>query len=449
MGFKKDFAWGAATAAYQIEGAYNEDGRGLSVWDVFTHESGHVFDDHTGDVACDHYHRYKDDIRLMRELGIKAYRFSLSWTRIMPEGRGHINEAGVRFYSDLVDELLKNGIEPYITLFHWDYPYELHKRGGWLNPDSVGWFADYAAVVAERLSDRVRNFITFNEPQCFIGLGYLNGEHAPGEKHTARDGLIMCHNVMKAHGAAIRAMRAAAKQDIRIGYAPTGTMPIPETEGERDIKAARDMMFACPDINNFVWSTAFWSDPVVLGRYPEGFMEKCGELMPEIMPGDMELISEPMDFYCQNIYQGIMVRAGEDGKAEVLPRIVGYAKSAMNWPVDPECMRWGPRFLYERYRLPVYITENGIASNDVVSQDGGVHDAARIEYIRCHLIELEKAADDGADIAGYFLWSLMDNFEWARGYSERFGMIYVDYPTQKRIIKDSGYWYRDRIEKNR
>ena len=446
MGFKKDFVYGVATAAYQIEGAYNEGGRGLSIWDVFTHEYGRIFDGHTGDIACDHYHRVKDDVRLMKEIGIQAYRFSISWTRLFPDGTGKLNEAGVRFYNELIDELIQNGIEPYITLFHWDYPYELYKRGGWLNPDSVRWFADYSGKVSELYSDRVKYFMTFNEPQCFIGLGFLYGEHAPGLKCPHRDVFAMWHNVLKAHGAACMAMRAAAKQPIKIGYAPTSTVPCPATGSPEDIKAARDTYYASLPLENWTGSMVWWSDPVILGKYPEDGLEMYKKYLPQFKSDDLKLINQPLDFLGQNIYSGIKTRMGTSGVPEFVKNGVGAPKTAMNWAIMPECLYWGAKFLYERYKLPIYITENGIAVNDVVSPDGAVHDSARIDYLERHLTMLEKAANEGADIRGYFQWSLMDNFEWARGYSERFGLVYVDYETQNRIIKDSGYWYRDKIK---
>lgn len=445
MYFKKDFVWGAATASYQIEGAYDEDGRGMSVWDVFSHQPGKVFNNHNGDIACDHYHRFREDVKLMKEIGIKAYRFSISWTRLMPDGTGEVNEKGVKFYSDLIDELLKKGIEPYITLFHWDYPYTLYKKGGWLNPDSVKWFADYAELVVKLFSDRVTHFITFNEPQCFIGCGFLYGEHAPGLKCGYKDLLEMAHNALKAHGAAVIAMRAAAKQPIKIGYAPTGTAAYPSSNSKADIDAARKLMFECPDVEHCVSGISWWSDPVVLGHYPDDGLKKYVDYLPEITDEDMKLIHQPLDFYCQNIYQGMEVSADENGNPKIMPRKIGYDKNAMNWPINPECLYWGPKFLYERYKLPFYISENGMASNDMVSEDGGVHDANRIEFLRRHLNAYEQAAKDGTDCCGYFHWSLMDNFEWSLGYSERFGLIYVDYETQQRIIKDSGYWYENYI----
>ena len=449
MAFKKNFVWGTATAAYQIEGAWNEDGKGLNVWDAFTHEPDNIYMGQTGDVACDHYHRYKEDVKLMKSLGIKAYRFSISWSRIFPEGTGKINPKGVQFYSNLIDELIANGIEPYITLFHWDYPYALHKKGGWLNDDSVKWFADYAAKISELFSDRVTHFITFNEPQCFIGAGYMTSPHAPGYKVLYKDVFQICHNVLKAHGAAVIALRENAKQPIKVGYAPTGTSCYPASESPADIEAARKIMFACPPLSrNVMWSITWWSDPVLLGHYPSDGLQMYKEYLPEITNDDMKLINQPIDFYGQNIYEGSMVKADENGNPRVVPNKQGHAKTAIQWPITPKVLRWGPRFLYERYGKPIYITENGMSAHDTVSLDGKVHDPNRIDYLNRYLIELEKATDDGAEIDGYFIWSFMDNFEWAKGYSDRFGIVYVDYETQERMPKDSAYWYKNWIEEH-
>lgn len=449
MGFKKDFVWGAATASYQIEGAWNEDGKGLSIWDVFSHEPNKICEGHTGDVACDHYHRYKQDVKLMKQLGIKAYRFSISWPRLIPNGVGKLNPKGVEFYSNLIDELLENGIEPYITLFHWDYPYELYKKGGWLNDDSVNWFADYAARVAELFSDRVKNFITFNEPQCFIGESYLGAAHAPGLRVSYKDVFQMCHNVLKAHGAAVIALRKNAKQPIKIGFAPTGTVCYPSSENEADIEAARKNMFKCNYINNGVmWNISWWSDPVILGKYPQDGLELYKEYLPEITDEDMKLINQPIDFFGSNIYNGEEVKSDSNGNPVIVARKIGHGKTAIQWTVTPESLRWGPRFYYERYKLPFFITENGMSAHDVVSLDGKVHDPNRIDFLNRYLIELEKATDDGVDIGGYFQWSFMDNFEWAKGYTERFGLVYVDYETQQRIPKDSAYWYKNWIEEH-
>lgn len=450
MGFEKDFVWGVATSSYQIEGAWREDGKGLSVWDMFSHEPGRIYDGTTGDIACDHYHRFRDDVKLMKELGIQAYRFSISWPRIIPDGVGDTNEKGIQFYSELIDSLLENGIKPYITLFHWDYPYELYKKGGWLNPDSVDWFANYAKKVVELFSDRVEYFITFNEPQCFIGDGYVAGVHAPGLKVSYKDTFQICHNVLKAHGAAVIAMRAAAKRPIKIGYAPTCKPIYPEIETAENIEAARKAFFACPPLGERVMSNvSWWSDPVFFGKYPDDGIELYKEFLPEITEADMELISQPLDFYGQNIYNGKAVTVDSNGATRVTANGPGSPKTAMNWPVTPKALRWGPRFLYERYNLPIYITENGMAAHDAVSLDGSVHDPNRIDFVHRYLIELEKAINDGSDIRGYFLWSFLDNYEWAKGYSDRFGIVYVDYETQERIPKDSALWYRDWIQKNK
>ncbi len=449
MSFNKDFVWGTATASYQIEGAWNEDGRGESVWDVFSHQDGNVYENHTGDVACDHYHKFKDDVRLMKELGIKAYRFSLSWPRIFPNGTGEINEKGVKFYNDLIDELVKNGIEPYVTLFHWDYPYALYQKGGWMNDESVEWFANYAGKVSELFSDRVKHFITFNEPQCFIGSGFLEGVHAPGIKAPNKDIFKMCHNVLKAHGAGVIALRKNAAQDIKVGYAPTCTASYPSEETPENIEAVRKLFFECPPIEeNFMWNVSWWSDPVMLGKYPEDGLKKYKDYLPEITEEDMRLINQPIDFYGQNIYNGKEYSVDKDGNAVLVKRKEGSPKTAIQWPVTPECLRWGPRYLYERYKKPIFITENGMSAHDWVSLDGKVHDPNRIDFINRYLNELSKAIDDGADVRGYFVWSFMDNFEWSKGYSDRFGIVYVDYESQERIPKDSAYWYKNWIEEH-
>lgn len=448
MGFQKDFKWGVATAAYQIEGAFQEDGKGLNIWDVFCREKGRTFDGHTGEIACDHYHRFREDVALMKELGIKAYRFSISWSRLLPTGTGKLNPAGVKFYNELIDALLDAGIEPFVTLYHWDLPYDLYRKGGWLNPESVNWFAEYTKDVAELYSDRVSNFFTFNEPQCFIGNACLRGFHAPGVHGMVRDTLEMAHNVLKAHGTAVKVLREYAKSDVKVGYAPTCNMSYPDSDKPEDIEAARMTLFEVKETEDWAWNVAWWSDPVMLGSYPEEGLKKYREYLPEITKDDMKLINQPLDFYGQNIYNGVRVRMGSDGKPEVVKRYDGYPKTSLDWPVTPECLYWGPRFLYERYKKPIYITENGMSCHDVISLDGKVHDPNRIDFLNRYLRELKKCAEDGTDIRGYFLWSLLDNFEWHTGYAERFGIVYVDYPSQRRIIKDSGYWYRQTIQEN-
>ncbi len=448
MGFAKDFVWGAATSSYQIEGTGRDSGKGQNIWDVFTKEPGRVYEGHTGDIACDHYHRFREDVAYMKELGLKGYRFSIDWSRVLPEGTGKVNEKGIDFYNALIDELLEQGIEPYITLYHWELPYEIYKRGGWMNPEIVEWFGQYARLVAERFSDRVKYFFTLNEPQCFVGLGFLQGCHAPGVKAPLRDTFEMAHNALKAHGRAVQMLRAYGKQNVQIGYAPTSGMCYPEKETPKDIEAARKALFALPDdLSNWTWNVSWWSDPVILGKYPEEGMKKYEKYLPVITDEDMKLISQPIDFYGQNIYNGRCIRMGTDGRPEEVRRPAVFPKTATNWPVTPEALYWGPKFLYERYRKPIYITENGMACHDTVSQDGKVHDPNRIDFLARYLKNLKRAAEE-IDIRGYFQWSLMDNFEWDKGYAERFGIIYVDFETQERIWKDSAYWYRDLIRRN-
>ena len=450
MSFRKDFVWGAATASYQVEGAAYEDGKGLNIWDVFCKEDGHVYEHHTGDVACDQYHRYKEDVAIMKELGLKAYRFSVNWARILPEGTGKVNEKGLAYYDNLVNCLIENGIEPYMTLYHWDLPYALHQRGGWLNPQSPEWFYEYAKLMAAHFSDRVSHFFTFNEPQCTVGLGYVTGEHAPGLKVGPYDYFSIWHNVLKAHGRGVQAIREAAVRPVEIGMAPCGALYYPATDSKEDIEAARKANFSLPeaDIRAVSWDVAFCADPVFLGQYPEDIMKSFGQYFPKNAEKDLELISQPLDFYGQNMYNAVPVRADENGNPVRVDRYPGFPKTAIQWPVTPEVLYWAPKFLYERYQKPFYVTENGMSSHDWVSLDGKVHDASRVDFMHRYLREFKKAAADGVDLRGYFAWSLMDNFEWAYGYSERFGMVYVDYQTQKRTVKDSGLFYKDVIASN-
>ena len=448
MGFSENFVWGAATSAYQIEGAVKEDGKGEHIWDVYVKEPGHIYGGHNGNSACDHYHRFREDVSIMKEIGIMAYRFSIDWSRVLPEGFGSVNERGIAFYDSLIDELLKNGIEPYITLHHWELPYEIYKRGGWMNPQIVEWFGEYARLIAGRFSDRVTHFFTLNEPQCFVGLGYLTGDHAPGIKAPLRDTFEMAHNALKAHGRAVQMLRQYGKQRLTVGYAPTCGMCYPETEKAEDIEAARQALFAMnQDDRNWTWNVSWWSDPVLLGNYPEEGLKRYEPYLPRITDEDMKLIAEPIDVYGQNIYNGRCIRMSRDGMPEEVKRCEGFPKTAVSWPVTPEALYWGPKFLYERYRKPIYITENGMSCHDVVSIDGKVHDPNRTDFLARYLKELKRAAGE-IDLRGYFHWSLMDNFEWEKGYSERFGLVYVDYQTQKRMKKDSAYWYQDVIRSN-
>lgn len=448
MGFPKDFLWGTATSSYQIEGGVFEGGKGRSIWDDFTRENGRIKDGSSGDVACDHYHRFREDVKLMAEMGIKNYRFSISWPRILPEGTGKVNEEGVKFYSDLVDCLLENGIRPFVTLYHWDLPSALHQRGGWLNPDMPEWFAEYTRAVAEGIGDRAKDYFTINEPQCIIGLGYNNGEHAPGVRYPARDQMRMIHNLLKSHGRAVQVLRECVP-GVRVGYAPCGNPAIPVSDDPRDIEAARKAYFSVsPNERGLTWNVTTFSDPAILGRYPEDLLKYFGHYLPEGWEEDMKIICQPLDYYAQNIYQGNYWRCGEDGQPEQLPFKTGYAKTAIDWPITPMALYWGMKFLYERYKLPIIITENGMSCHDAVSLDGQVHDPNRIDYLHRYLRPLRCAVEEGVNVIGYFCWSFLDNFEWAYGYTERFGLVYVDFDTQERIPKDSCRWYKHVMETN-
>ena len=441
MTFPENFAWGAAAASYQIEGAATADGKGPSVWDMFCRKPDAIWNGQSGDVACDHYHRYAEDVALMQQIGLKAYRLSVSWPRVLPDGTGKPNQAGLDFYSRLVDALLDANIVPWITLFHWDYPLALYYRGGWLNRDSAGWFGDYAALIAERLGDRVRHFITLNEPQVFIGAGHHEGRHAPGDRLRFPEVLRAGHHVLLAHGRAVQALRAE-RSDFRIGFAPVGMPKLPATNDARDVEAARQATF---DVAvRSAWTNSWWMDPVFLGRYPEAGLRFFGDDAPAFSDADLALISQPIDFCGANIYQGTHVRAGKT-EPEVVPLPVGHPITAFCWPVTPEALYWGPRFFWERYRKPIVITENGLSCRDWVSRDGQVHDPQRSDFIARHLLELRRAIADGVPVEGYFHWSFIDNFEWAHGYKHRFGLIFCDYESKARILKDSAFFYRDVI----
>ena len=436
MGFRKDFLWGAATASFQIEGAWNEDGKSPSIWDVFCEEPGRIEDGSDGKIACDHYHRYKEDVKLMAELGLKAYRFSIAWPRVIPDGCGAVNEKGLEFYSNLVDELLKYNITPFVTLYHWDLPYVLQTKGGWLNPEISDWFEEYTRAVVAKFGDRVKNYITFNEPSVFLGCGHISASHAPGFKYGTRELLLAGHNVHVAHGKAVRAIRELAP-DAKVGIT-LATMPrIPN--GDMDAATAYDIYFSCHK-PYFIWSDSYWADPIVFGKYPEDLVNECKDIFPKVTDEDMKLISQKIDFIGENIYQGRY----EDGYCR--PR--GTPHTEIGWDTYDRALEWGVKHFTKRFGLPIYITENGISCHDWESLDGKVHDPNRIDFLHRYLRGLKAAAEDGCDVRGYFQWSFMDNFEWAKGYNPRFGMVFCDYNTLKRIPKDSAYWYKEVIETN-
>jgi len=447
MPFPTDFVWGAATSSYQVEGASAPDDRGRNIYDVFCNRPGAVYLNQSGTVAADHIHRYQEDVGLMRQIGLRAYRFSIAWSRVLPDGVGRVHEAGLGFYDRLVDELLGAGIEPWVTLFHWDLPLALQHRGGWFNRDIADWFGEYTRVVVDRLSDRVSRWITLNEPQVFIRFGLGEGKIAPGLRLGLDEQVAACHNALRAHGRATQVIRERASKVPSVGWALVGRTDFPATETPADIEAARagTVGVTTPDL----WNNTWYADPAFFGTYPEDALRLFGPAcQPPIEPGDMDLIRQPLDFYGLNIYDGRMVRAGLGGKPEVVAFADGHPQTAIRWFITPAALYWGARFIHERYKSPIYITENGMSNIDWVMLDGRVHDPQRIDYTARYLCELGRAIGDGVDVRGYFHWSLLDNFEWAEGYKERFGLVHVDFPTGKRTLKDSAHWYKRVIGSN-
>ncbi len=443
MSFPKDFVWGAASSAYQTEGAVSEDGKGMSIWDDFCLKPGVIADGSNGDIACDAYHRFAEDIALMKQMGIKAYRFSLCWPRILPEGRGTVNEKGLAFYDTLVNMLIENGIEPMITLYHWDMPMPLHEQGGWLSRDIINAFEEFSVLVAQHFSDRVKTFIPLNEPQCFVSLGYERGLHAPGLRLGLKDIFKGIHHSLLAQGLSIKAIRENSPADVSIGVASTGRLCYPKNETPQGIAAAEKSSFI---ISGFDWlfSHNLFLDPLMLGCYPDCDIDGFNELAASVSEQDWQIIKQKVDFIGLNVYNGKEV---DDTGADI-KKALGFPRTALKWPVTPRVMRFGMRYIYNRYRLPLMITENGQSCNDRVFLDGQVHDADRIDFLHSYLSELKKACADGVPVTGYLHWSLTDNFEWHNGYDERFGLIYIDYATQQRILKDSAHWYAQIISGN-
>jgi beta-glucosidase len=460
-GLPADFLWGVATAAYQIEGAAAEDGRGPSIWDTYAHTPGRVHGGDTGDVACDHYHRYRDDVRLMADLGVRAYRFSVSWSRVQPRGRGPANQAGLDFYRRLVDELLDHGILPWLTLYHWDLPQPLEDAGGWPVRDTAGRFAEYAQLVHGALGDRVRHWSTLNEPWCSAFLGYGSGAHAPGRQDRAA-AVRAAHHLMLGHGLAVQAIRAA-DPDVEAGISVNLYAVSPQSDTPADADAARR-------IDGL--ANRFFLDPLLLGRYPADVVEDLREVSDfgHVRGGDLAIMSTPLSMLGINYYSRYVVAvaeaeqedatAGPDGEDETSGywrkpsdwpgsehvRFVrrGLPVTAMNWEIDaPGMVEVLCRVATEYPRVPLYITENGAAFPDEPGPDGAVDDSDRVAYLAEHVAACERAVELGVPLRGYFTWSLLDNFEWAWGYSRRFGLVYVDYATQERIPKSSAYWYRD------
>jgi beta-glucosidase len=443
--FPPGFWWGTATASYQIEGAVTEDGRGPSVWDTFSHTPGKVANGETGDVACDHYHRFRDDIALMAELGLTHYRFSIAWPRIQPSGQGEVNNAGLDFYSQLVDELLAKGITPVPTLFHWDLPQALEDEGGWLTRDTAARFGEYAGIVASALGDRVPAWITLNEPFVHITLGYAIGNHAPG-RSLVGGSFPATHHHLLGHGLAVQALRAALPATAQIGITNNVSTARPATDSPEDRAAAEAMELFHVDLYN---------DPLFLGRYPQGLDAVLPGLdWSVVLDGDLAVIGQPLDFLGVNYYAPSIVRAGgPDSPLPFLPfEHTGDDLTDMGWVVIPEGFTEilvGMKKRYADALPPIYITENGAAYPDVVGPDGEVDDPKRIAYIDSHLRAVRAAIDLGVDVRGYFVWSFLDNFEWAEGYRPRFGLVRVDYDTQQRTPKRSFHWYRELIASQR
>jgi beta-glucosidase len=445
LSFPEEFLWGAATASYQIEGAWDEDGKGESIWDRFAHTPGKIEDGSNGDVSCDHYHRWPEDVSLMKELGLGAYRFSTAWTRFLPEGRGRVNQAGIDFYSRLVDGLLEAGVVPFVTLYHWDLPQALQEEGGWTVRGTAEAFVEYAELVSRHLGDRVKNWITHNEPYCAAFLGHEIGCDAPGWQDWEA-AIIASHHLLLSHGMAVPVIRANSP-DSEVGISLNHEYPEPASNSPADIRAAR--------LYDGYYNRWFL-DPIYGRNYPADMVShyQAEGYLPDGMyfvePGDMDAISVPLDFQGVNYYTRVIVR-DEAAEDNLPPSVVQRQPlTEMGWEVYPDGLyRFLNRFHFEYRPKKIIVTENGCSYVDQLENDGLVHDNLRIAYLQTHFSAALRAIENGIPLAGYFVWTLMDNFEWADGYLRRFGIIYVDYATQKRYPKDSYFWFRDLIERNR
>lgn len=431
MKFSNEFIFGAATAAYQIEGATEEDGRGASMWDLFSHTPGRVANGDTGDVACDHYHRYVEDIQAMKEMGLQSYRFSIAWSRLFPTGHGKLNNPGLDFYQRLVDNLLQQHVTPMATLYHWDLPQALLDQGGWLNRDTGEAFAEYADTVFRRLGDVIPSFITLNEPWCSTVLGYAFGTHAPGVRDY-KSAVLAGHNLLLAHGKAVQAFRGAALKGAQVGITNILTHVEPASDSKQDNEAALRMDGFC---------NKWFLDPLFHGRYPQE-IEDIGAKQ-WIQGNDMSTISTPIDFLGVNFYQSTVAQANPDDTLfGATIREPSGPRTAMGWGISPDGLRATLERVHNEYgNIPLYVTESGAAFDDVV-EDDQVHDADRVSYLRRHLEAVHQAIEHGVDVRGYYVWSLLDNFEWAEGYTKRFGLLYVDYESQQRLWKDSAKYYQ-------
>jgi beta-glucosidase len=441
--FPREFVWGCATAAYQMEGAVAEDGRKPSVWDTFSHTPGKVQNGDNGDIANDSYHRYQQDVQLLKSVGVKAYRFSIAWPRVIPDGTGVVNEKGIAYYERLLDALAAAGIQPYATLFHWDLPQSLEDRfGGWQSSETSKAFAVYAEVIAKRFSDRIRRFFTINEFSCFTDDGYATGEKAPGKKLPAAQRNQVRHNAVLGHGLAVQAIRASARPGTQVGIAENSAICVPVMETTEHIMAAQKAM---REIN------APFLTAVLEGKYLDSYLSSAGGDAPRFTSREMDSIGSPLDFVGLNIYTPTYICAADSPASYVQPaRPSSAPRMASSWLyLGPEIGYWGPRIVAEVWKAKnIYITENGCSSDDRIAADGRIYDTDRIMYLRNHLTHAHRAVAEGWPLRGYFLWSLMDNFEWSDGYSKRFGIYYVDFRTQRRTPKLSAAWYREAIARN-
>jgi beta-glucosidase len=454
VAFPPGFRWGVATSAYQVEGAVNEDGRGVSIWDTFSHTPGRIRNGDNADVASDHYHRYKEDVALMRDLGVKAYRFSIAWPRVFPSGGGQANPKGLDFYSRLVDELLAAGIEPYATLYHWDLPQALQDKGGWQSRDTARAFGDYAGHVADKLSDRIGHFFTINEFGSFVDMGYRGTETQQGGKtvpvHSA-PGLTLSpgelnqvrHNAVLAHGLSVQAIRARARAGTKCGPAENLNTAVPVVETPECIKAAE---VATRDLN------ASYLTVILEGRYPDAYLRAAGRDAPKFTDEELRTIATPVDFIGLNIYlpNAYVLPSNDAPGYRAIPFNASHPKMLSSWHrLGPEALYWAPRHVRSLWNAKaIYISENGCGASDQVSADGAVYDSDRIMFVRNHLGQLRRATAEGIPVMGYFLWSLLDNFEWGDGFATRFGIVYVDFHTQKRIPKLSATYFREAARRN-
>ncbi len=444
--FSKDFIFGAATASYQIEGAVDADNKLPSIWDTYTKVKGNISDGSDGSIVCESYEKYKDDVKLLSELGVNAYRFSIAWTRIINE-KHEPNLKGINYYVNLCKELIKNNIKPYVTLYHWDMPQFLEDLGGFLNDDIVKYFEIYTDIVTKALKGLVTDFITINEPQCIMFMGHDSCVHAPGVKYNHKEMLKAIHNLLKCHGIAVRTIRKNIS-NATIGFAPCSRPMVPVDKNDKLLeKLCYNKYFELKKDSEYANLCSIYSDPIFLGDYPESYYLEFKDDLPTITKDDLKLISEPIDYIYQNIYTGNYYSLN-DNKLTKNKFYFGYPEGNINWlQVVPEALYYGPKYLYQRYKKPIIISENGFCNNDSISLDGNVHDPERIDYVKRYLIELEKISKE-IPIKGYFYWSLFDNFEWNSGLSKRFGLVYLDYRNGNRIKKDSYYEYQ-KIIKNR